>query len=248
MIDFLNPYQSWTFPNFLLPKLLKNWSVIRIARQLAHDPALVAGKMIFLNRFTKGSLQAVSWEIYHLKRQLTWYFYHHYPTDVAQEEQRLHCRSCGGTGKHISYYWESGDIRNIDICWHCNGTGTYKKVQLMGFTFHIDGKCFGWHQPRDLVEFDVYEPLLIGKYKGEKSSEWLKTDDDDTLLAYLTIHEFLWRKGLALHRYGIGWALKQDIKRLRWYAPRIMRLWWKHFVNELIWDQQHPNHPDYIPF
>lgn len=243
MINFLRPFNSYwrTYHiyNFWLYQLLKNWSLIKLARQMAHDPVLVASKMAFLNKYAKGTLYEASWQVYSLKSLLTHYFYMHYLTDVEMQVQRLKCRSCGGSGRHVYYHGYSDEIRDVNYCWHCDGTGTYKKIEIVAFTFHIEGKEFGWHSPLALVDFDVYKPLTKGKYKGEKPAEYEpRGDNDDFLLAMLIVNEFLWLKKASVNnrRYTLPWALRMDISHLRSALPYWIRTGFKMFVDWLIAD------------
>lgn len=79
---------------------------------------------------------------------------------VGLVRQDIKCHSCV-RGWHI-FYHADGTERDAEPCWHCGGTGVYKKVLLYAFTVKIDGKEFVWHQPADRakwVHVDRWYPI-----------------------------------------------------------------------------------------
>lgn len=234
MIDFIN---TGTYYNraFWTPQIIRNWKTVQQARQV--DVLLAAKSMATLNHFAKGALGAASDEIYFLKRKLTKYLYLHYPCDVQLLRQTLKCRSCDGTGTYTRRDWE-GDILWEDNCWHCGGTGTYRTVEIVAFTFHIGSETIGWHQPRGLVDFDVFIPETVGTYQGEKPARFVRNDNTEKfLLDYLTVWEFLWQQGALETRFGLLRGIRTDLSRIKAITPYLLRQYGNKFADWLIGDR-----------
>lgn len=68
---------------------------------------------------------------------------------VRRAEQRFICFRCDGTGID-PYAWDEDSA-----CEKCGGDGIFRTVHLWDFTFRVDGRAFRWHQPFQLVKFDV---------------------------------------------------------------------------------------------
>lgn len=242
MIDFIH---TGTYYNraFWTPQIIRNWKTIQQSHALTHQLNIhrnayqAAIAMKHLNYYANGALGAAKDEIYFLKHKLTKYLYTHYPCDVQLLKQTLKCHSCDGTGTYTrtNYYH---DILWEDDCWHCGGTGIYRTVEIIAFTFYINGETIAWHQPRGLVDFDVYLPEIVGVYQGEKPARFIRNDNTENfLLDYLTVWEFLRQQGVLQSRIGLLRAIRTDLSRIKHVAPVLLRNWGNKAVDWLIGDR-----------
>jgi len=236
MIDFIH---TGTYYNraFWTPAILHNREVINESRIYSQNPLIAADSMLTLNHFAKGALSAAKDDIYFLKAKMTKHLYTHYPCDVKLLKQTLKCRSCDGTGTYTrtDYYH---DIQWEDSCWHCGGTGVYREVEIIAFTFHIGSETISWHQPRGLVDFDVFIPATVGIYEGEKPARFIRDENTENfLLDYLTVWEFLRQQGVLQSRIGLFRAIRTDLSRIKAITPVLLRQWANSFADWLIGDK-----------
>ena len=250
MINFLHDhyvdrYNGHWYDNSWVYKYLRNFDLMRDVHRHIPPPFneanMAATAMSVINSLAKGTLSEVSDEIYWAKRKLTKYLYLHYPTDVQLLKQTLVCKSCAGTGEYRRYDW---DEEWAEECYRCNGTGIYRTVEIVAFTFWIDGVDFRWHMPRTLCDFDVYIPAEVGEYKDVKQANFSVPDGDNYrtyLRAYLLVQEFLWRVGYVDSHITLLRALRVDLSRIRHNLPRVLRYRFDEFKDWLIGDA------DYYP-
>lgn len=134
----------------------KDWPKIFKKRYGGQKAALVdaAEGMFNLNRYAKHDSCAAynRREIYSLKNRFVRALYQGgYCKGAYVHINRLPrqtCRRCNGSG-----LWGS-----VAPCRKCRGTGIYKKSKELiyyVFQFVIDDHHFTWHQPEELVDFDV---------------------------------------------------------------------------------------------
>lgn len=112
----------------------------------ASNPAHLAARAMWrLNRYAR-QYNYRRYAIYALKRRLVELWYHDgRARAVSAQIQTMYCWGCQGSGE----YWDG------DICHKCWGSGVYREHTLYRFIFDVAGRRYIWHQPEDLVEFDV---------------------------------------------------------------------------------------------
>lgn len=108
--------------------------------------AIAAGALWRLNRHARWCKVAnedfTAYEIYHLKDLLLRAFWMRgMGRRVTAQTQVVACRGCDGTGVH-------GPPWNETTCWHCWGSGVYKRIPILRFEFEIAGRRYVWHAPR----------------------------------------------------------------------------------------------------
>ena len=141
------------------PRKSKDWGKVFCKRYETKVDALieVAEAMFNLNRYAKHDTCAARnrGEIYGLKNRLIKSFYQSgYSSSVAIHTRTLKkqiCWTCDGTGTW--YDWQSFFV---ETCRKCDGTGVYKpekELKFCVFRFEIGDKVFVWHQPAENLDF-----------------------------------------------------------------------------------------------
>lgn len=121
--------------------------------------------------------------IYRLKNHLVRHLYlSELCTSATIDIQRLLCRSCRGTGDN-GY----GD----GWCPRCDGTGTYRTVQLYRFVFFHDRVPYVWHQPAALVDWPVELTDPKRGYYTENPAPPVHLAPGEDSLLFAIIHAYL---------------------------------------------------------
>ncbi|MBI2060651.1 MAG: hypothetical protein HYT87_12850 [Nitrospirae bacterium] len=157
-------------------------------------------RMVVLNRHARRSWALHAGLIYELKRDLIELLYlQGHATSVGMDRQTLKCRRCGGSGK---YFHESPSNRNCSTpaistecpgcrCWNCRG-GIYAEHLLYRFVFRVDGMTVVWHQPVNLVRFQV-KVTDHGVNAYEAGPENMGARAIDVRRGLLIVEKFLYR-------------------------------------------------------
>lgn len=152
------------------------------------DALPIACEVMFnLNRYTKhkSCTRDHRFEIYELKNRLVELLYRSGNCERCYRHSRTipeqGCYGCHGSGKH----WSGEECRR------CDGSGIYGGflLEFYCFEFFIAGKKYCWHQPRELVSFEVdfidapsdwkgpeVQPIAMSKSKfaeGKQLIAWL---------------------------------------------------------------------------
>lgn len=163
---------------------------------------------------------------------------------VEMVRQDIKCNRCN-KGVQTSYYAD-GNVADQSACWHCNGTGVYKKVLLYAFTVKIDGKEFVWHQLADrakwahvdrwypieyddagnpCVDLDALPKFREPKGDAPKLSAWQFQKHLMTLAVFVT-------RNIAFEKLeldGLASTLRWDVSELKRRAGRWLddRVGWR---------------------
>jgi hypothetical protein len=222
----------------------------------ANDERIVASAMYHLNHLARHVFGEKREQIYLAKNRLIEEFYKRgFCERVTVEVQTFECWDCDGTGVD-QYAWGDDDSN----CYKCGGTGIYRQHTLYRFVFNVHGRWFVWHQPADLVTWDVQTDGNMSEFeKGHLPPQ----DIEQHRVAHLYIRlvcAYLRRCGVPANELPRPYGLRQ-LARDYWHDTRIARHWhlyWRpllrqrlnnahrlfHFINTGSWEQPE----DYIPF
>lgn len=114
----------------------------------------VCQAMCNLNRLARGSEDKET--IYRYKARLIYWLHEHRYCSVSirRQDQVLEC-------------WHTPDYNTgwTDHCSKCGGSGIYKRIPMFRFRFYIESETFTWHQPANLINWEVQET-------GEPLPDW----------------------------------------------------------------------------
>ncbi len=177
---------------------------------------LAARCAYYLNRVAKsrGYRSPASDHFYTLKNLLVEHFYlSGFCTHVSIQIQEMLC-------------WGYRDYGCGPDCGKCGGTGVYRTHHLYKFVFSISGRTYVWHQPVNLIRFEVDDVEMGGKFErrdGRGRATLLKSTEE---LYYCTLFEYLRARGMT---DNLSMIAKPDLWRgIRYDVEK----WWRHWKFE----------------
>lgn len=136
------------------------------------------------------------------------------------------CFSCGGTGTHHYINWE-GEEYDRDTCWHCSGTGWFKRP-VWNYLYQIKFGRYVFHQPFERAYIKPEGTLLV--FVGYVEHNKTKYTDFALFLLFLAFE-----KGYLKRYYNeSGYGYFRN-----WLKPH-------NFINNIIHIMKHKE--DSIPF
>lgn len=138
---------------------------------------------------------------------------------------------CMAVTKHLQTLtcWHDWEYLNgwTDVCRKCEGTGIYASHELYQFVFDIGGRTYVWHQPVNLVDFQVE---LIDQKMTEYRSGKLTTND-------LIGTEWIILYQAVLYQYLRAAGIQTDeLPKLSSWKTAIHEQWYKPLRHKWHWD------------
>lgn len=219
-------------------------------RELKPDKSstlLAAESLLILNSWARRQYDSEwRYQVYQFKSQFLQIMYAKgYLRSVEPVQQILKCHRCTN-GIHTSYYYESGDIKDQESCWHCNGDGIYKRVLLLAFHVKVAGKEFVWHQPADRVDnsvplltfgnrFTDIESLPVFKepaiYEWTQPSQWMFQRHLLRLVVYVVRNQMFAKLELCDWKSALRSDVSKFVRRIGRWTPNMYRFHIKPMFN-----------------
>lgn len=229
---------------FKMPTLVRQFLASKLAERENADLLTVCESLQVLNQWARHQHDS-SWrdDIYELKSLfLQEMFARGHLKPVEMVRQDIQCNTCE-RGVYRRYY-DDGNISYEDLCWHCNGTGVYKRVLLYAFTVEVGDRKFVWHQVADKVKWNVplrtdyameqddngdwhVDLMQLPKFKepkGEtpKMTEWQLQRHLMRLAVFVTRYDWFEKLELDTLKHVLAWDVGEAKRRLgRWLDDRI---------------------------
>lgn len=205
-------FSEWWLQSSAISKYLRQELHRRQSRRWLRandDTALVARLLFELNRdLRQFKFSSRRNDIYRLKSLLIEYFYKHgLCRSVSLQKQELECWSCNGSGEYMG----------LEDCRKCSGTGVYRTHWLYQFVFTIGQRIYIWHQPKDLVKFQVSLVWMGGRYSETKDDSAGGLNNRIRDLYLIAIVEYLKSRGVdGLAAAVETWSFRQAVRSDLW--------------------------------
>jgi len=145
-------------------------------------------------------------EFYAIKNRLLKKYGKHICYDVQFIEGKR-CHTCGGTGIYSKHYDNYGFVSDVNYCWHCEGTGWYKRP-VWNMLARLQFGKYTFHQPyqRSYAKPDNSIQIIEGYIEHNES----KCSDFAATILFL-----IYERG-----YPKRWWKSAGSWYCKWYWPR----------------------------